>query len=42
MVQRKSVRGSRSSVLWLAIILVLVLAIALAVVVFVIGPERER
>ena len=42
MAQRKSVRGPRSSVLWLAIIVVLLLAIALAVVVFVIGPERER
>ena len=41
MAQRKSVRGSRSSVLWLPIILVLVLAIALAAVVFVIGPERQ-
>ena len=41
MAQRKSVRGSRSSVLWLAIILILVLAIALAAVVFVIGPERQ-
>ena len=41
MVQRKSIRGSRSSVLWLLIILVLVLAIALATVVFVIGPEQE-
>ena len=42
MAQRKSVRGPRSSVLWLASIVVLLLAIALAVVVFVIGPERER
>ena len=41
MAQRKSIRGSRSSVLWLVIILVLVLAIALAAVVFVIGPEQE-
>ncbi len=41
MAQRKSVRGPRSSVLWLAIILILVLAIALAAVVFVIGPERQ-
>ena len=41
MAQRKSVRGPRSSVLWLAIILILVLAIALATVVFVIGPERQ-
>ncbi len=41
MAQRKSIRGSRSSVLWLAIILVLVLAIALATVVFVVGPERQ-
>ena len=41
MVQRKSVRGSRSSVLWLAIAVVLVFAIALAAVVFVIGPERQ-
>ena len=41
MAQRKSVRGPRSSVLWLVIILVLVLAIALAWVVFVIGPERQ-
>lgn len=41
MAQRKSVRGPRSSLLWLAIILILVLAIALAAVVFVIGPERQ-
>ena len=41
MAQRTSVRGPRSSVLWLVIILVLVLAIALAWVVFVTGPERE-
>ncbi len=41
MAQRKPVRGPRSSVLWLAIILILVLAIALAAVVFVIGPERQ-
>jgi tetratricopeptide (TPR) repeat protein len=41
MAQRKSVRGPRSSVLWLVIVLVLVLAIALATVVFVIGPERQ-
>jgi tetratricopeptide (TPR) repeat protein len=41
MAQRKSVRGPRSSLLWLAIILILVLAIALAAVVFVVGPERQ-
>ena len=41
MAQRKSIRGPRSSVLWLAIILILVLAIALVSVVFVIGPERQ-
>ena len=41
MAQRQSVRGPRSSLLWLAIILILVLAIALAAVVFVIGPERQ-
>jgi len=41
MAQRQSVRGPRSSVLWLVIILILALAIALAWVVFVIAPERE-
>lgn len=41
MAQRKSVRGSRSAVVWLAIVLVLVLAIALAMIVFIIGPQQQ-
>jgi tetratricopeptide (TPR) repeat protein len=41
MTQRKSVRGPRSSVLWLVIILVLALAIALAVILVIIGPQQQ-